>query len=49
MPWGDDSILLNLDDWLYLVEEDHLINRTDLKKFGFLVAELTLVIEKTAD
>ena len=47
VPWGDGSILLNLDDWLYLVEENHLINRTDLTKFGFRVAELTLVIEKT--
>ncbi len=47
VPWNDGTIELNLDDWLYLVEEDHLINRTDLKKFGFKVAELTLVIEKT--
>ena len=49
VPWGDSSILLNLDDWLFLIEENHLINRTDLKKFGFRVAELTLVIEKTGD
>lgn len=47
VPWNDGSIVLNLDDWLYLVEKDHLINRTVLKKFGFRVAELTLVIEKT--
>lgn len=46
VPWGDGSIVLNLDDWLYLVEENHLINRTQLRKFGFRVAELTLVIEK---
>jgi len=46
VPWGDSSIVLSLDDWLYLVEENHLINRTELRKFGFKVAELTLVIEK---
>jgi len=40
--------VLNLDDWLYLVEENHLINRTQLRKFGFRVAELTLVIEKVS-
>ena len=48
VPWGDSSIVLNLDDWLYLVEENHLINRTQLRKFGFRVAELTLVIEKVS-
>lgn len=48
VPWNDGSIILNLDDWLYLVEENHLINRTALKKFGFTVAELTLVIEKVS-
>lgn len=47
VPWRDDSIVLNLDDWLYLVDANHLINRTRLTKFGFRVAELTLVIEKT--
>jgi len=46
VPWGDDSIVLNLDDWLYLVDEDHLINRTELRKFGFRVGELSLVIRK---
>jgi hypothetical protein len=46
VPWNDGSIVLHLDDWLYLVEQNHLINRTALKKFGFKVAELTLVIEK---
>jgi hypothetical protein len=46
VPWRDDSIVVNLDDWLYLVDEAHLLNRTTLSKFGFRVGELTLVIEK---
>jgi hypothetical protein len=46
VPYGDDSIVLSLDDWLYLIDENHLINKTKLTKFGFRVAELTLVIEK---
>lgn len=46
VPYGDDSIVLNLDDWLYLIDENHLINKTKLTKFGFRVGELTLVIEK---
>lgn len=46
VPYKDDTIVVNLDDWLYLVDENHLINRTDLRKFGFRVGELSLVIEK---
>lgn len=46
VPWRNDSIEVSLDDWLYLIDERHLINRTRLTKFGFRVGELTLVIEK---
>ena len=46
VPYNDGTILVNLDDWLYLVDQNHLINKTELKKFGFRVGELTLVIEK---
>ncbi len=46
VPYGDGTINVNLDDWLYLIDEDHLINKTKMTKFGFRVGELTLVIEK---
>lgn len=46
VPWGEGTIAVTLDDWLYLVDERHLLNRTQLTKFGFRVGELTLVIEK---
>lgn len=46
VPYGDDTIVVNLDDWLFLVDEQHLLNRTRLTKFGFSVGELTLLIEK---
>ena len=46
VPWNDGSIAVNLDDWLYLIDERHLLNKTTLTKFGFRVGELTLVIEK---
>ncbi|MFQ3231107.1 DUF3833 domain-containing protein [Reinekea sp.] len=35
-----------LNDWMYLVDEKRLINRAEMKKFGFVVGEITLVIEK---
>ncbi len=46
VPYSDDTIVVSLDDWLYLVDENHLLNRTTLTKFGFRVGELTLLIEK---
>jgi hypothetical protein len=46
VPWNDGSIVVNLDYWLYLVDERHVINKTTLTKFGFSVGELTLGIEK---
>jgi hypothetical protein len=46
VPWREGSIEVSLDDWLYLIDERHLLNKTRLSKFGFKVGELTLVIEK---
>lgn len=37
---------LNFDDWMFLMNDGVLINRSYLKKFGFTVAELTLVMQK---
>lgn len=37
---------ITLDDWLYLVDEKHLINRTVMKKFGFSVGSLTIGFNK---
>lgn len=38
-----------LDDWLYLIDENNLINRTKMKKWGLPVGELTLHIRKLSD
>lgn len=37
---------VKLDDWLYLVDEDNMINRTQMYKYGFNVGEITLYIGK---
>lgn len=37
---------VKLDDWLYLVDEDNMINRTKMYKFGIEVGEITLYIGK---
>lgn len=37
---------IRLDDWLYLVDENNLINRTRMSKLGIPVGELTIFIRK---
>lgn len=36
---------LDFDDWMFLVDKKHLINRNYFKKFGITVGELTLYME----
>jgi hypothetical protein len=37
---------INFDDWMYLVDENSVINKAALTKFGFKVGEVTLFIQK---
>ena len=37
---------INLDDWIYQINNKRLLNKTVMKKFGFKVGEIILVIEK---
>lgn len=40
---------LQFDDWMYLVDEDTLINTADVTKFGFRVGTVTLFFRRQAD
>lgn len=42
----DSTYRLDFDDWMFLVDDKHLINRNYFKKFGITVGELTLYMEK---
>ena len=46
IPYNDSTLDVELDDWLYLIAPDRLINRTSINKFGLEVGEITLIIEK---
>ncbi|WP_213996126.1 DUF3833 family protein [Arsukibacterium sp.] len=46
IPYDGDTLDVTVKDWLHLVDEKNLINRTTLHKFGFKVAELTLSIQQ---
>lgn len=39
---------VKFDDWMWLMNDGVLINRSYIKKFGFTVAELTLFMQKAA-
>ncbi|PTP47442.1 DUF3833 family protein, partial [Vibrio splendidus] len=35
-----------LDDWMFLMDDKRLFNKTEMSKFGFKVGEVILYIEK---
>jgi hypothetical protein len=46
IPVDGTTYRITLDDWMFLMNDGVLINRSYLKKFGFKVAELTLFMQK---
>ena len=46
IPYKDSTIDLNMDDWMYRIEDDVVLNRTAMKKFGLKVGELVLFMKK---
>ena len=47
VPYGDGTIDVRIDDRMYLVDEKTLINESVMRKFGFRVGEILLVIRRT--
>jgi hypothetical protein len=37
---------VEFDDWMYLMEEEILLNRSAMKKFGFTLGEVILFFKK---
>lgn len=46
LPVGDKTYKITFDDWMFLMNDGILVNRSYLKKFGVTVAELTLFMQK---
>ncbi len=40
------SYNVNVDDWMYLIDEKTLINKSTIKKFGITFAKLTIFFQK---
>ena len=43
---ADDSYEVTMDDWMYQLDEDRVINKTAMYKFGVNVANVTLFFDK---
>jgi hypothetical protein len=46
VSYGDGTIDVRMDDWMYLITPDTLINQTTMSKWGVEVGEVVLVIQK---
>ena len=46
VPYKGSTLALNLDDWMYLSDDDVLINRAIMSKFGFKVGEILISFKK---
>lgn len=46
VPYGDGSIDLAIDDRMYLVSSDLLINESQMRKFGVSVGQILLSIQR---
>lgn len=46
VPIEGETYAFDLNDWMYLIAPNQLINRATMNKFGLPVAEITLYIER---
>jgi hypothetical protein len=46
LPVGDKRYEVNFDDWLYLIDERHMLNHAQISKFGFNVADVFISFSK---
>lgn len=48
VPVDDTVYDLFVDDWMYLMDDNRLMNRSYMKKLGVTVAEISIFFDKTA-
>ena len=49
LPLENGSINVKFDDWMYLVDENVLMNKARFSKFGFVLGEVTLSFVKSGN
>ncbi|MBN2679429.1 DUF3833 family protein [Acidithiobacillus montserratensis] len=48
-PVGKRFFHLRVDDWMYLIDKDHVINRSKMRFWGFFVGDVSIEIHRLAD
>ena len=43
---GKKNYHVSLDDWMFQLDDKHLVNKSEIKKFGITFARLTIFFEK---
>ncbi len=46
LPYGDTTVTVKFDDWMFLQDEDTLLNQAKVSKFGVPVGEVTLFFRR---
>ncbi len=46
LPVGDSSYRVTFDDWIWAFDENTIVNRSYIKKFGLVMAEVTIFMQK---
>lgn len=46
LPVDGDTYVMQMDDWMYLIDENTMVNRAKMRKFGFEVGEVTLFFRR---
>ena len=46
LPVGDSTYHMNMDDWMWLIDDRTLANRTKMSKFGLELAEISIFFRK---
>lgn len=49
LPVDDSTYVVHFDDWMYLMDDDTMINRSSMSKFGVELGQVTLFFRRGAD
>jgi hypothetical protein len=48
VPIDDETYAFEMDDWMYQLDENRIMNKTTMSKLGVELAEITLFFDKTS-
>ncbi|WP_338849099.1 DUF3833 domain-containing protein [Massilia sp. W12] len=46
LPYRGSSIAMQMDDWMFMLDAQHVMNRTSMRKFGLEMGQVTLFFRK---